>query len=286
MIPVIAVRDLRVRYPGTEVDAVAGLSFEVEQGEVFGFLGPNGSGKSTTQRVLTRLLRRFRGDVEVFGRPVGRWGADYYDRIGVGFEQPAAFARLTGRENLEAFAGLHRRPTLPVDGLLAALALDDAADRQVRTYSKGMRVRLDLARALLHTPDLLFFDEPTSGLDPAQARAVHSLIRDQAQAGRTVFLTTHDMTAAHKLCDRVAFVVSGRIAAIGSPRELMLGTGRPSLLVEHRDGGATRSERFALDGGPDRSRLLDLLRRGTVETLHTDEPTLADVFVMVTGRRL
>jgi fluoroquinolone transport system ATP-binding protein len=286
MEPVIGVRDLRVRYPGAPDDALAGISFTVEAGQVFGFLGPNGSGKSTTQNVLTRLLRRFLGEAEVLGRPLAAWGADYYERIGVSFEQPAVFGRLTGRENLEAFASLHRRPTLPVGPLLDSLGLGEAADRQARTYSKGMRVRLDLARALLHGPDLLFLDEPTSGLDPVQARAVHRLVREQAATGRTVFLTTHDMAAAQMLCDRVAFVTQGRIATVGSPRELMLGAGRPGLLVEYRDGAGTRRERFGLEALAGDARLHDLLRRGAVETVHTDEASLADVFASVTGRSL
>ncbi len=262
--PVIAVDDLRVRYPGASTDAVAGLSFEVHAGEVFGFLGPNGSGKSTTQRVLTRLLRRFSGTVNVLGRPLDGWGAEYYERIGVGFEQPAAFGRLTGRENLIAFARLYRRPTLAAAELLDAVALAEAADRPVRTYSKGMRVRLDLARALIHQPDLIFLDEPTSGLDPVQARAVQALVKAQADEGHTVFLTTHDMTAAQRLCDRVAFLHTGRIVALGTPEELMRTvseTGRSD--AGRSDAGGSGAH------GPD---------------AHGPDAGLDDVFVAVTGR--
>lgn len=275
----VTVEDLRVRYRGATADAVAGVTFHVTTGEVFGLLGPNGSGKSTTQRVLTRLLRSFSGRVEVLGRTLTGWGADYYERIGVGFEQPAAFTRLTGRENLHAFARLHRRPTRDVDELLAALGLDAAADRQVRTWSKGMRVRLDLARALLHHPDLLFLDEPTSGLDPVQRGAVHDLIRATAAEGTTVLLTTHDMDAAERLCDRVAFLSRGRLAALGTPHDLLHRQGAPLATVRYREGDAVRVERLTTDD----PRLADLVRRVPVQSVHTDDPSLTDVFAAVTG---
>src|SRR5690242_3391964 len=147
---VIRVEGLRVRYPAAARDAVTGIDFTVAAGEVFGLLGPNGAGKSTTQRVLSGQLRQYTGNVEVLGKPVGAWGRALYERIGVGFELPAYFPKLTARENLAAFAALYRRPTLrPIDAL-ATVGLSDAADQRAATFSKGMKMRLNLARAILH----------------------------------------------------------------------------------------------------------------------------------------
>ncbi|MUL42844.1 ABC transporter ATP-binding protein [Streptomonospora sp. PA3] len=284
--PVIDAADLRVRYRGAESDAVAGMTFTVASGEVFGFLGPSGAGKSTVQRVLTRLLRGYGGSASVFGRPLHAWGAEYYERIGVGFELPAAFGKLTAAENLAAVARLYRRPALPVGELLDLVDLGAVADRRVDGFSKGMRMRLNLARALIHRPDLLFLDEPTGGQDPVHAAALREVIRDQARRGATVFLTTHDMATADRLCDRVAFVVGGRIAAVDSPRAFKLRYGRPGVRVEYRIGGRLDSAELPLDRLAADSRLADLLARGAVETVHTREASLDDVFATVTRSRL
>ena len=303
---VLTVADLRVRYAGSPRDAVAGIGFTVAAGEVFGLLGPNGAGKSTTQRVLTGQHRSFAGTVTVLGKPVGSWGRRLYERIGVGFELPAYFPKLTVRENLAAFAALYRR-TSPVgdahdaaglgdaadrgaaalvrrasrvDEVLDAVGLGDAADRRAAALSKGMKMRLNLARALLHRPEVLFLDEPTSGLDPANAAAVRSIIQAQAAAGRTVFLTTHDMPAVEELCTRVAFMRAGRIVAIDTPRNLRLAYGRPTVVAESLVDGALRRKEFPTTDDPE---LLALLATGRVQTVHTREAALSDVFIAVTA---
>lgn len=281
----IVVEQLRVRYRDSPRYAVDGVSFTVATGEVFGLLGPNGAGKSTTARVLTRLLRDYQGRAEVLGRPVHRWGAELYERIGVSFELPAHFARLSARENLRAVAGLYRAPTEPVGELLDQVGLGAAADRPVAGFSKGMQLRLNLARALLHRPEVLFLDEPTSGLDPVHAGVVRALIRAQAAQGRTVLLTTHDMTTAETVCDRVAFVVDGRVVAIDTPRGHRLRHGHPTVVVEHRaaDGaGLTRQEFDLATLGADPA-FGELLRSGRIETMHTREASFEQVFVAVTG---
>lgn len=231
---VITVEDLLVRYPNADRPAVAGMSFSVARGEVFGFLGPSGAGKSTTQRVLTRLLRRYEGEVRVLGRPLRDRGADYFERVGVGFELPAGFGKLTARENLAAFASLYRGPVEDPGELLARVDLADAADRRVDDLSKGMRMRLNLARALVNRPELLFLDEPTSGQDPVRSALLREVVREAADRGCTVFLTTHDMATADLLCDRVAFVAGGRIVAVDTPRGFKLRHGRPGLVVRVR----------------------------------------------------
>ena len=280
----IEVEQLRVRYPGAARDAVDGISFQVRAGEVFGLLGPNGAGKSTTQQVLTGQLTGHRGRVEVLGRPVGDWGAALYQRIGVGFELPAAFPKLTARENLAAFAGLYRGGTLRPAEALELVGLAGAADQRVGSLSKGMKLRLNLARALLHRPELLILDEPTSGLDPGHAGQVHQVLRAHAAAGRTVLLASHDMATVEELCDRVAFLLAGRIAAIDTPRALRLAHGQRRVVVEHRVGGALLRAEFPLTEPTDPG-LVALLAGAAVETIHTREASLREVFLAVTGGR-
>jgi fluoroquinolone transport system ATP-binding protein len=283
---VVDVQGLAYTYPGAAAPTVSGLTFAIEPGEVFGFLGPSGAGKSTTQKVLIGLLRGYRGAVTVFGRELASWGADYYERVGVSFELPNHFLKLTGRENLAYFAALYGRPTRRPEEVLAAVGLVDAADVPAGQYSKGMKGRLSVARSLLHDPELLFLDEPTSGLDPVSARRVEELVRAQRAAGKTVFLTTHAMAVADALCDRVAFVVDGRIALIDAPRALKLRYGRRAVRVEHAVGQGLAVREFELDGLAENAAFHELLRGGTVQTIHTLEATLEDVFVRVTGRDL
>jgi fluoroquinolone transport system ATP-binding protein len=265
---------------------VHGLTFAVVQGEIFGFLGPSGAGKSTTQNVLIRLLEGYEGTVTVLGRDLRAWDRRYYRRIGVSFESPNHYLKLTARENLRLFAGLHSGVRADPDELLERVGLIEDADKRVGEFSKGMRGRLTLARALLHRPELLFLDEPTAGLDPVTARRIRQVIREARDSGATVFLTTHDMMTADELCDRVAFLVDGCIVAQGAPRALRLAHGRRVVRVEIGSDGATVQHEFDLDGLADNAAFLTVLRAGGVETLHTLETTLEDVFIQVTGRRL
>lgn len=284
--PAIVVDELRMRYHGASGYAVDGISFTVAAGEIVGFLGPNGAGKSTTQRILTGLVRSHRGRADVLGTSVSRWGPDYYEHIGVGFELPAHFSRLTARENLAAFAALYAGPVEQPGQLLELVDLADAADRVVGEFSKGMQMRLNLARALVNRPRVLFLDEPTSGMDPVHAKMIRELIRHQPGQGRTVFLTTHDMATAEQLCDRVAFMVDGRIAAIDTPRNFRLAHGHSSVVVEYRTQNGLQRKEFPLSAVGDDPAFAELLRGNQVETIHTREASLDDVFVAVTGGRL
>ncbi|WP_407662521.1 ABC transporter ATP-binding protein [Mycolicibacterium palauense] len=284
---VISVHDLTYHYPKTAAAAVRGMDFTVSRGEIFGFLGPSGAGKSTTQKLLIGLLRGHDGLATVWGRDPADWGPDYYERIGVSFELPNHYQKLTGRENLQFFSTLYARTTLDPMRLLDAVGLADDADTRVARYSKGMQMRLTFARALLNDPELLFLDEPTSGLDPVNARRVKNTILELKDRGRTVFLTTHDMATADELCDRVAFVVDGAIVALDSPAELKIARGRRTVRVEYRDdGGALTAAEFPMDGLADDPAFHQVLRTRHVETMHSSEATLDDVFVDVTGRRL
>lgn len=279
----IDVRSLRYDYRGSERPAVRDVTFSVARGEIFGFLGPSGAGKSTTQNILIRLLGGYEGNVTVLGRDLGAWDSAYYRKIGVAFEAPNHYLKLTARENLRFFAGLYGGGTEDPDRLLERVGLLEDAGKRVAEFSKGMRGRLTLARALLHRPELLFLDEPTAGLDPVTARRIRGVIREAREAGATVFLTTHDMVTADELCDRVAFLVDGRIRAVDAPRALRLAHGRRIVRVEAADGTARE---FPLAGIADDPAFLALLRSGGVETIHTQETTLEDVFVRITGRTL
>jgi fluoroquinolone transport system ATP-binding protein len=283
---VIEVRDLSFRYPGATRQTLDGLRFEVAAGEIVGFLGPSGAGKSTTQRILTGLLRGFEGEVRVAGRDLRAWTPDDYNRIGVSFEVPNPYLKLTALENLEYFSALYDGPTEEPRELLARVGLEQDAALLAASFSKGMKVRLCLARALLHRPNVLFLDEPTAGLDPTSARGIKELIRAERAAGRTVFLTTHDMTLADDLSDRVVFLVDGAIRHIDTPRAFKLRHGRRTVRVEYTSDGRRQAEEFPLEGLGDQPAFTRLLRERQIETIHTQETTLEDVFLQLTGRSL
>jgi fluoroquinolone transport system ATP-binding protein len=283
---VIEVSGLVFAYPGAKAPAVDDLGFSVADAEIFGFLGPNGAGKSTTQKVLTGLLRDYRGRASVLQREVRAWGSELYEQIGVGFELPVHYGRLTARENLRYFAALYRGETADPDELLEQVDLLEHADERVDRYSKGMRVRLSFARSILCRPRLLFLDEPTTGLDPLSARRIKDLILEHRARGVTVFLTTHDMATADELCDRVAFLVDGRIAMIDAPRELKVRFGEQCVRVEYRNGGELQARDFPLEGLAENVGFLTTLREPSLETIHTQETSLESIFIRVTGREL
>ncbi|MFC6824652.1 ABC transporter ATP-binding protein [Halopelagius fulvigenes] len=285
--PVVQVRDLRFTYPGASEETLRGLDFEIRPAEVFGFLGPSGAGKSTTQKVLVGLLDDYEGEVSVFGRDVRSWGGAYYERVGVSSEAPNTYLKLSGRENLALFASLYEGETRDPEELLELVGLTDAADRRVSGYSKGMKMRLNFARSLLHDPDLLFLDEPTTGLDPSNARRIKDVVSDLQAGGTTVFVTTHDMAVADELCDRVAFIVDGDIAVIAPPESLKRRYGSKRVRAEYvAEDGTTRTRAFDPEDPADGDSLADLIREGRYESLHTEEATLEDVFIEVTGRGL
>ena len=282
----ITVEHLSFTYAGTHAPAVRDLNFAIERGEIFGFLGPSGAGKSTTQKILIGLLRGYQGQIAVFGRDLREWNNDYYERVGVSFELPNHFRKLTALENLAYFGALYRRPTLAPRDVLAQVGLEDDADTPVAQFSKGMQNRLNLARALLHDPELLFLDEPTSGLDPSNAQRVKQLIRAQQAAGKTIFLTTHNMAVAEELCDRVAFIMDGALTLIDTPRALKLRYGAPRVRVEYQSDRQLARAEFALADLGENSAFLKLLRQGAVQTIHTQEASLEDIFIRVNGHSL
>jgi len=282
----ISVRDLSFTYPGSDAAVLKNLEFSVAQGEVLGFLGPNGAGKSTTQKILIKLLRGSQGKVRIMDRPLGEWNSDYYEYVGVSFERPNHYLKLTAKENLEYFRRLYRGETEDPLELLATFGLQDDANRRVAQFSKGMQVRLNVARALINKPRLLFLDEPTTGLDPVNAQIVQNKIRQLSDAGTTIFLTTHNMRVAEEVCDRVAFIVDGQIRLIDSPRELKLKHGVRQVRIEYGSDGQLNHRELPLDGLADNSEFLDLIRRDDLQTIHSQETTLEKIFIDVTGTAL
>lgn len=282
----IEVNNLTFTYPKAPRLAIEGISFQIERGELFGFLGPSGAGKSTTQKILIGLLKNYAGAVAVFGRNLADWKADYYERVGVSFEFPNHFLKLTALENLTYFRKLYSAETESPPALLELVGLANDGHMPVSQYSKGMKNRLSVARSLLHRPELLFLDEPTAGLDPVNARRIKELIKAQKEKGKTIFLTTHDMTVADELCDRVAFIIDGQIKLIDRPRELKLRYGQARVRMEYHGANGAEIQEFPLVGLGDNAGFLDLLRSRQVQTLHTLEASLEEVFIQVTGREL
>jgi ABC-type multidrug transport system ATPase subunit len=275
-----------LHYAYGDLLAVDGVSFTVAPGEIFGVLGPNGAGKSTTIKLLTGQLSPGAGRIRVLGLDGIADRATIQARIGVCFEEKNVYPNLSARENLRFFARLFGIRDLDVDALLARVGLSERGDDRVSGYSKGMRQRLMVARALVNDPAVLFLDEPTDGLDPVSARTIRRLIRDEAARGAAVLLTTHDMYEADELADRVAFIDAGRILAMDAPEELKLRHGERNVRVRFRGASGIEEEVVSLDGDGDTALLADLVRRPEVLTIHTEEATLEDVFVAFAGRGL
>jgi fluoroquinolone transport system ATP-binding protein len=279
----IDVEDLRFTYPGAAAPTLGGLSFSIAKGEVYGLLGPSGAGKSTTQRILMGLLRGYSGSIRVFGEPIERLGRELYERIGVCFELPTVYLRLTALENLRLFAALYSRPTRDPMEVLEMVDLVGAANQRAEQFSKGMKMRLNLARALLTDPDLLFLDEPTTGQDPARARRTREVIAGLRDAGKTIFLTTHNMAEAEEVCDRVAFLAHGQIPVTGTPEALKREYGRQVVDVGLTDGRGISHSTFPMEGLGHNPEFLGLLTGDRLVSIHTMEASLDDVFIAATG---
>ena len=278
----IDVRNLSKFYGA--VRAVDDISFSVQQGEIFGLLGHNGAGKTTAIRMMTGRTKPTSGTVRIAGFDAVTQLDQIKPLINLVFEDQNLYERMTGLDNLKFFAQLYDAPKGRVAELLDRVALDaEARKRKVKTYSSGMKQRLLIARALINDPRILFLDEPTRGLDPSSARELRQIVREMSEKGTTVVLCTHYMEEADELCDRVAFMSSGKIVAMDSPRELKLMYGTPSARVLLKD----RSELTIDLASPDDARRVEqLMADGEVLTIHSQEGTLEDVFVNVAGRPL
>ena len=261
--------------------ALDGLSFAVKEGEIFGFLGPSGAGKTTTIKLLTRQLRPGAGKIAVFGAPIARLDSAAYEQIGILSDNSGVYERMSIYENMKLFADLRGLPASRIGEVLEKVGLADAGKRVAKKLSKGMRQRLILAMAVLHRPRLLFLDEPTAALDPATT-AIHRLLREMNDGGTTIFLTTHNMEEADRLCARVAFLNEGRIAETGVPAQLKLKYAKDRVRVLLEDGEALECARNPEAIG---ALLADLSGRG-IASVHSEEPDLEEIFLQVTGRNL
>jgi len=281
---------LRRTFKATE--AVAGVTFSVRRGEIFGLLGPNGAGKTTTIRMLTGQIAPTSGGAIVAGCDVVKEQQRLKEHIGVVFEEQNLYERFSARQNLAISCWIYGLPRKRAAEALDLVHLRDRARDPVRTFSNGMKQRLMVARALLHRPTVLFLDEPTRGLDPLAAREVRGTIERLSQQGTTILLTTHLLEEADQLCQRVAFINQGRIVANDTPRNLKLAHGQRTLLVTLTGtpagavGGDQASEMtLSMDDPRDQARLSQLMTQGAVRAVHSQEATLEEVFVEIAGVR-
>jgi ABC-2 type transport system ATP-binding protein len=270
-----------------ELTAVDHIGFEVAEQEIFAFLGPNGAGKSTTVNMLTGQLKPKDGKATVLGMDVADDPNKVQAKIGVCFEITNLYEQLSAKDNLSLFAKLFGVRDFDPEVFIKRVGLDGRSDDLVETYSKGMKQRLMVARALVNRPDVLFLDEPTEGLDPQSSLAIRNIILEERERGATVFLTTHDMTEADKLSDRVAFIDNGKIAALDTPHNLKQQYGKRVLRAEVSSGDGRLKEReIELDQAGTAAEVERLFGQEEVITVHTEEATLEDIFIEITGRAL
>lgn len=286
----IEVKDLTFSYHtkgkrSKEKQALRGLEFTVNGGEIFGFLGPNGSGKSTTQKILTGILKGHGGYVSLFGQETASAHTqDFFSKIGVLFEFPYLYTNLSAVDNLKYFASFYPKGQVrDVFDLLEQLEFKkDFLRKPVSSYSKGMRQRVSMARALISNPKLLFLDEPTSGLDPTGAVLFRKIIEEERRKGTTIFLTTHNMTDADLLCDRVAFLSNGKIVALDTPKKLKEKNSGYKIVVDYLYHG--KREKRTMETAELEKGLS--FPHEEIISIHSQEPTLEDMFIHYTGRGL
>jgi ABC-2 type transport system ATP-binding protein len=281
----IIVENLAYRYG--DLLAVDHINFDVKAGKILGFLGPNGAGKTTTVKMLTGQLRPYAGKAILLGYDVTKDTNKVQSQIGVCFEQTNLYEQMSAIENLKLFAALFGVNNFDGYALLERVGLAGREKDKVSGYSKGMKQRLMIARSLVNRPQIIFMDEPTSGLDPVSSEAIDNIILEERDRGATIFLTTHDMWEADKLCDRVAFMNQGKIEALDSPRNLKQQYGKRSLIAEiSSNGDAIVKKEIDMDSPNTATEVEKLLTNEKVITLHSEEATLEDIFIKVTGRRL
>lgn len=277
----IQCKDLRKRFDSNEV--LKGISFAIPKGSIFGLLGPSGAGKTTLIKIITGQLAYDEGYVRIMDKKPENLNGKDKKNFGIMMDNFGVYERFSCRDNLSVFADIYNVPKSSINEILEEVGLSNASKTQASDLSKGMRARLQLARTFMHSPEILFLDEPTSGLDPQTMRGIHKIILEKKKNGATIFLTTHNMDEAYKLCDNVALLNEGKIVETGKPEDICRRYDHHKKIKMHLQTGEdvvmSRSEESV-------DEISELLKSGKVETIHSTEPTLETVFLELTGRKL
>ncbi len=277
----IRCNDVYKSFSGKEV--LSGIDFDIKDGEIFGLLGPSGAGKTTLIKILTGQLPADKGSAVVLNKKTSVLSGEDKKRIGIMMDQFGVYERLSCKDNLKVFADIYGVPYDRIQTTLEQVGLKDVGRKPASTLSKGMRARLALARVFMHSPELIFLDEPTSGLDPQTMRQIHRIILEKKQKGCTIFLTTHNMEEAYKLCDKVALLNEGVIVENDSPENICRKHNNRKSIKIHLSSG---EDLQIPQDGSEAEEIRRLFAAGKVETIHSSEPTLETVFLELTGRRL
>ena len=274
-------KNVQKSFSGKKV--LSGIDFEIGDGEIFGLLGPSGAGKTTLIKILTGQLEFDAGTINVMNKSVDSLTGLDKKNIGIMMDQFGVYERLSCYDNLMIFADIYGVSHSKIKEVLTRVGLESDAKTPASKLSKGMRARLSLARVFMHSPKLIFLDEPTSGLDPQTMNQIHKLILEKKKDGCTIFLTTHNMEEAYKLCDNVALLNEGVIVEQGNPEEVCRKYNHQKKIKIHLTSG----EDMELDHNREAASEIEcLLSDGILETIHSSEPTLETVFLELTGRKL
>lgn len=280
----IAINNLSFSY--TKKPFVENVTFNVGKGEIFGFLGPSGAGKSTIQKILIGMITSYSGSVKVNNIEVKNHTNKFYEKLGIDFEYPSLYEKLTARQNIDFFASLYKGQKCNTEELLSSVGLLQDADKKVSEFSKGMKSRLNFIKSLVNKPEILFLDEPTSGLAPANSRLMKDLILEQKKQGVTVIITTHNMQDATELCDNVAFIIDGKIKLLDSPHNLIMKKGAGTVHYTYCEDGIEKESSCKTNDISKDSILNKAISENRILTIHSTEPNLGDIFMEVTGRKL
>ncbi len=279
------VNSLSFKYPKNTNNTIKDISFNIKKGEIFGFLGPSGAGKSTTQKLMLRLLTGGVGVIRYDGKNILELGQNFYEDIGVSFEMPIHFTKMTALENMMFFQSLYKNKA-DIKELMTRVGLWEDKDKLISEYSKGMKIRLNIVRALINKPKMLFLDEPTNGLDPKNSMILKDMIREFRNAGGTVFITSHIMADIEQLCDRVGFIVDGKIVELSSTKKLKLEYGEKTILVEYKEMENTVEKSFDMNKKSEMDSLSKIIKEKEIIRIHSGETTLEEIFIKVTGVNL
>ncbi len=259
------------------------LTFQVKKNEIFGLLGPSGSGKTTTIKILTSQIMPTSGEAFILNNDVYSFDRRILSRFGILSDNSGIYERLTVWDNLKLFADICGADKKSIGDLLDRVGLSDDKRTVAKKLSKGMKQRLILARSIINKPELLFLDEPTSSLDPSISSEIHKLLKEINSEGTTIFLTTHDMVEADKLCDRIGFLNNGNITQIDSPENLKLKYAKPVIEVKLK---GQDNKIFLSKNAENAEKIRSWIASDALDSIHSCEPSIEEIFLKVTGRKL